>query len=147
MADMDTRYLPLSKSPTMTSKIGLLHNGDKPIWQCTAQWANHLVAVCNSQGHSHIRIVSSSCDLKGKYIDEEADAYSIADIPLGGEAWAPYLRHAVNSHRGDGVYTKIIVSSNYNIWAMLRNPDGCMEADVRSDGLASSNSRVFRTIV
>ena len=87
----------------MTSKIGLLHKGDKPIWQCAAQWMAHLASVRKSLGHSHIQIVHSSCDLKGEYTEEEADAYSTADIPLGEEAWAPYLRNTVNSHRGDGV--------------------------------------------
>ena len=120
MDDMDTCYLPPSEFPTMTSKIGLLHNGEKPIWQCAGRCANHLVTVCNSQGHSRIQVVRSSYDLKGEYTAEEVDAYSITDIPLGEEAWAPYLRQTVNSHQGDGVYTEIIVSSNYNIWAMLQ---------------------------
>ena len=108
----------------MTSRIGLLHKGDKPIWQCAAQWANHLATVGTSLGHSHIQIIRSSCDLRGKYTDEEADAYSTADIPLEEETWAPYLRNTVNSHQGDGVYTEIIVNSGYNIWAMLQNLDG-----------------------
>jgi len=124
LADMDPHYLPPSDRPTMTSKIGILHKGDKPIWECVARWTNHLASVANSKGHSHIRLVRSSCNLKGEYTEGEADAYSTADIPLGQEAWDPYLRNTVNSHRGDGAYTEIIVISAYNIWAMLRYPMG-----------------------
>ena len=142
MANMDTRYLPPSESPTMTSKIGLLHNGEKPIWQCAGRCANHLVTVCNSQGHSRIQIVRSSYNLKGEYTAEEVDAYSITDIPLGEEAWAPYLRHTVNSHRGDGVYTKIIVYSNCTIWAMLRNSDG---TDTSADCIVQDHMHLFLT--
>ena len=82
MADMDTRYLPPCEYPTITSKIGLLHKGDKPIWQCAARWTSHLASVGSSLGHSHIQIVRSSCDLKGEYTDEEADTYNTAEISL-----------------------------------------------------------------
>ena len=126
----------------MASKIGLLHSGGKPIWQCVARWANHLVTVCNSQGHSYIQLVRSSCDLKGEYTTDEADDFSIADILLGEEAWAPYPRHTVNSYRGDEVYTEIIVSSHYNSWAMLRNSD---RTDTSTDSIIQDHIHLLST--
>ena len=126
---MDTQFLEGCIFPPMTFKIGLYHSGGKLIWMNVAWWANHLVTVCNSRDHSHITIVHSLCGLKGEYTSNEADQFSIADIPLGEEAWAPYLRQTLNSYRGDGASTEVIIYSNYNIWAMLQNPAGIESSD------------------
>ena len=113
MVDMDTQYLERSKSPPMTYRIGFYHSREKPIWMTVSQWANHLVTVYNSKGHSRITVVHSSCNLKGEYTPNEADPISIANVTLGEETC-----------RGYGASTEVIISSNYNIWAMLQNPDG-----------------------
>ena len=91
------------------------------MWMNVVWCAQILVTVCNSRGHFHITIVHFLCNLKGEYASNEAAQFSIVDIPLGEDAWAPYPRQTVNSHRGDGASTEVIICSNYNVYVMIHN--------------------------